>query len=408
MPSSEDLYNILGVSRGASTDEIRKAYKDKAKVMHPDRGGNADDFKKIQEAHEILSDDNRRRNYDLTGSGAEMQSGMPFNMNGPPFNMGGIPGHFGMPGVMFDVGDMFAHIFGANISSAGNTNGNMSSSKQKQKRGPNKHHDFTLRLSEFYKGHEINLKFIQSRRCGSCNGSGADKTEQCSACSGVGAKTIMRQFGPGMHAQSRIICDTCKGEGTRVIKSCQSCNGKRVIDREKTIPVIIKPGMREGDTIVYPGECSDSIEYETPGDVVLTLKRCDTTGEDLNDYIWKGDDLTIRKEITFAESILGFTLILADHPNGKSPTLKWDGGPLIHGAVLKMPGGGMPRKNTSTGNYGNLFIQILVKPPQTIPWSNEDAIKLQSVLGSPALNINDQSISLVISSAKPLLDIPSD
>ena len=393
-----DLYSILGVSRGASTDEIRKAYKDKAKTMHPDRGGNAEDFKKIQEAHEILSDDNRRKMYDMTGSGdmsaSTGPSGFPFG--GMPF--GGIPG-----GIMFDVGDMFAHMF----ASSGGPQAPHQRGKQKQQKGPNKHHDFSLRLSEFYKGHEINLKFIQSRRCGSCNGSGADKTEHCVSCSGSGVKTSIRQFGPGMMAQTRTVCEVCKGEGTRVIKQCSSCSGKRVIDKEKAIPVIIKPGMREGETIVYPGECSDSLEYEEPGDVVLSLKRCDLSGDEQTDYIWKGDDLTIRREITFSESILGFTLTLADHPGGKSPIVKWSGGPLLHGAVLKLPDGGMPKKN-SPNSFGNLFIQILVKPPPVTPWSDDDAAKLQSVLGGPVATISTETIPLTLSSSKPLLDIPTD
>jgi DnaJ-class molecular chaperone len=169
------------------------------------------------------------------------------------------------------------------------------------------------------------------------------------------------------------------------MKSCRGCQGKKFTEREKQLDIKITPGMREGESLVFSGECSDTPEYDAPGDVVLVLRRSDAGIDDLDEYEWKGDDLWIRRSVTFAESLLGFDLEFSDHPNGASPTYSWKGGPLIHGAVLCMNGAGMPRKS---GGYGNMYIQVLVTPLEVKPWSSEDAAKLQSVLGSPSASLS--------------------
>ncbi len=387
-----DLYARLGLQKGAGTDEVRRAYKELARSKHPDKGGDVEEFKAIQEAHEVLSDEGRRRVYDMTGSTADGPGGGP----GGGMAAGGIPFHFmrgagpfGMPGVSFDMGDMFSQFFGG-MPPPG-MGGRPGGRRQKAPRGPNKHQDIGLSLADFYKGKDIKITFNQGRRCGSCNGSGADKTEPCGACKGSGVRTLTQQIGPGMFAETRMACDVCSGEGTRIMKPCDTCRGKRFNEREKQLIIKITPGMRDGETMVFAGECSDSQDYEAPGDVVLNL-RCSDTGN----YTWKGDDLSIQKQVSYAESVLGFSVTLGDHPNGLAPTYVWRGGPLIHGAVVKMVGGGMPKKG---GGYGDLFIQVMISAPPTVPWSAEDAAKLQSVLGGAAALLGVEGTPLVISSA---------
>jgi DnaJ-class molecular chaperone len=379
----KDLYERLGVERDAPVDDIRRAYKNLSRVKHPDRGGNAEEFQAIQEAHETLTDDGRRRMYDMTG-----KVGNGASDDGPMSGMaaGGIPFHFmrgagpfGMPGVAFDMGDMFGNLFGAGRGGGG------PAQRRRGGKGPNKSHDIGLKLADFYKGTEIKLKFNQARRCTTCSGSGAESSEPCGACSGSGMRTIRQMIGPGMMAQHQMPCDVCSGEGKRIMKSCRGCQGKKFTEREKQLDIKITPGMREGESLVFSGECSDTPEYDAPGDVVLVLRRSDAGIDDLDEYEWKGDDLWIRRSVTFAESLLGFDLEFSDHPNGASPTYSWKGGPLIHGAVLCMNGAGMPRKS---GGYGNMYIQVLVTPLEVKPWSSEDAAKLQSVLGSPSASLS--------------------
>jgi len=367
-----DLYARLGVGREATTEEIRKAYKDLAKRKHPDRGGNAEEFKGIQEAHEVLIDDQRRRMYNMTGA---------VNEQGPPPQQGPMPGGFPFPGMFgqgVDMGNIFNQMFGG------------PGRKPRVHRGPNKHHDVGLSLEDFYKGRDIPVKFNQARRCTSCRGTGAEATENCGPCNGQGVRTQLRQIGPGMMAQTRSPCDVCSGEGTRTIRVCRACQGKKYNEREKQLDVKITPGMRDGEQILFAGECSDSHEFETPGDVVLTLRRT-TTSQEV--FEWRDDDLWMQKTVSFVESILGFHFVLATHPNGQSPAFSWRGGPLIHGAVVQMTGMGMPRKK---GGYGNLYVQIAITPPPTAPWSAEDAAKLQSVLGGEANSI-EEGLSMPLS-----------
>lgn len=167
------------------------------------------------------------------------------------------------------------------------------------------------------------------------------------------------------------------------------------MESEKMLEIHIVPGMKDGEVLSYEGECSDSADYDSPGDVVLTLRRVDKKEEELDVYEWKYEDLLIRKQITYVESLLGFQMKLDDHPNGLSPVFTWNGGPLIHGAVLQMPGFGMPKK---AGGYGNLQIQVMIVPPEAKKWSPEDAAKLQSVLGGVSFSFPEGSNSLGISS----------
>ena len=392
-----DLYDRLGVERDASKEAIRRAYKDLAREKHPDRGGDPEEFKQIQEAHEVLTDEDRRRMYDMTGSAQEgggPMSGMA--AGGFPFHFMGGAGPFGMPGVSFDMGDVFSHIFGGGGGGGGPR-------RSKAPRGPNKQHDIGLPLRDFYNGKEIKLKFNQARRCSGCKGSGADATEPCGQCGSSGFKTMTRQIGPGIMAQSRMPCDGCGGEGKRVLRACGACHGKKFAEREKSLDIKITPGMRDGQNLVFEGECSDSAEFERPGDVVLTLRRTDAGVGDLDEYEWSGDDLTIRKSISYAESILGFSMTLDKHPGG-TRSVEWRGGPLIHGAMLKYEGGGMPRNGG--GGFGALYIQVMVTPPPCVAWTPEDAAKLASVLGESVGGLSNGGTSvLTLSSAESKLVI---
>jgi DnaJ family protein A protein 2 len=374
-----DLYAALGVTSRATTEEIRSAYKSLSLQHHPDRPtGNEAKFKEIQEAHEVLSDPGRRSVYDINGSvNGESRGGWP-----PPQTASGIPfsfmggGGFGIPEVHFNMGDMFNGIFGGGVGKPRRRGG----------KGPDKFHDIGVRIEDFYKGHEIKLKFNQARKCASCEGSGAETTEDCGPCGGAGKRIMMRPIGPNMIAQTHVTCELCSGDGKRVMKVCRGCQGKKLVESEKQLEIRVEPGMRDGQKVPFVGECSDSPDYDEPGDVVLTL-QC--VMPDV--YEWKGDDLWSTVKITYAESVLGFTKKFTDHPSGKEVLLTWQGGPLLHGATLRREGGGMP---TRGGGYGSLYLRIHVVPPPVVPWSSEDAAKLQSVLGGVAASLVSAGDSL--------------
>jgi DnaJ-class molecular chaperone len=185
-------------------------------------------------------------------------------------------------------------------------------------------------------------------------------------------------IGPGMMAQTHAPCDVCSGQGTRVLRACKPCQGKRFIEKEKVLDIRIVPGMIEGQTLVFENECSDTTDFEQPGDVVLTLKRVDPPQGDVDTWEWRGADLWIRKRIQFAESILGFRREIEGHPSGKPFAVSWTKSPLVHGAVLQAPGWGMPNKN---GGHGTCYIQILVDPPECREWTTEEREGLNKVFG---------------------------
>ena len=338
MPS---LYERLEVSKEASTEEIKKAYMKMARKHHPDKGGDAEVFKGMQEAYEVLSDDQRRQMYDMTGS---VDCG---GRGGNQHGQGGFP-----------FPDIFASMFGG----MGGAAPRQQSSSGK---GPSNQANVGLGLDNFYNGFEINMNFKKKIKCGSCKGS----SSRCDNCNGCGVRSVMQQMGPMMF-QSQQTCDMCRGSGVRNTSACSNCRNERYVEIDRTITAKIVPGMRENENIVYEGECSESPEHETPGDLVITLRLAPSR------YEWKDDNLYLTHTITFKESIVGFVVTLDDHPSRKQQVLRWSGGPIIHGTVLSMDGKGMPKKG---GGVGDLKLKLNVTEPPRTPWTDEQRKILETI-----------------------------
>jgi len=349
MPS---LYDALELDKNASVDDIRKAYLRLSRTNHPDKGGDPEKFKAINHANEILSNPERKQMYDMTGSEQEDGGGMGGGgMGGFPMHemfMGGMGG--GIPFGMGGMGSIFAEMFGGGMGGGGGPR-----RARKMPRGPDKSQDIPISLADFYTGRNIQIKFQQQRGCVLCKATGALKTEPCSGCKGAGMKMVMRQLGPGMIQQSVQPCNDCSGEGKRILQVCHECSGKKYRIHEKVLNANIMPGMPEGEKIRYVGECSDSAEYETPGDVILNLIRTNATGGE--DFEWQGDDLHITHSIEMSEALLGFNAVIKGHPSGKDVSLSWEGGLLQHDMVLVAKGMGMPRYKR-IGEFGDLMVHI--------------------------------------------------
>jgi DnaJ-class molecular chaperone len=313
-------------------DEIKKAYRDLARQHHPDKGGDAETFKGVQEAYETLSDPQKRAEYDQ-----------------PPMPQ--------MPQMHNPFGDIFS-MFG----------GMHSPQKIRKERGPDSGTDPQMGLDAFYNGIEVSMNFKQTRKCEACR----ENTETCSACGGAGMCVVRHQMGP-MSIQSQQLCPQCKGLGKVHTGSCDDgCKGARYIQKDKSITTKIQPGTQPGHIVVFAGEGSESPEYDTPGDVILRFRLAPSR------YEWKGDDLHLPHTISFAESLLGFELILTDHPSRKRQVLTWSGGPVINGTILTMEGKGMPRKSGS-GGTGDLKLKLNVTQPPLVPWTAEQRAALESV-----------------------------
>ena len=359
----KDLYETLEIDRGASQDDIKKAYFKAARTKHPDKGGSAEEFKEIQRAYESLSDPQRRQMYDMTGSeeGQGGGGGGGFN-GGNPFEhmMRGFAGA-GAPGMGFhvDVGGMFEQMFQGAPGAQGFFGVPMTPPQGPPPRtgkGQSKMHEINMNLMEFYKGRELLLVFNQGRFCYACKGDGVTSFVECGACGGRGFHVQQIQLQPGMYVQTRGTCRDCEGKCRKPGPICTVCSGSRILNREKTLDVKILPGMREGHQFTFAGECSDQIDFAQPGDVILVLKCADTAV-----YSWSGNDLTHEITVSWVESVTGFTRVLAEHPSGMPKTIVWNGDILLNGARLRGSGLGMPVD--ANGGFGDLLVTVKVTQP---------------------------------------------
>ena len=326
------LYERLGLSRGADAAEIKKAYRKASLQHHPDKGGDPEKFKEIQHAYEVLSDDARKTRYDATGSDAEVQE-MPQGFPG-----GGMPFHF-------DMGNLFGNMFGQGQGPP--------QPKRKAQKGPPKVHEISLSLEDFYKGREIKLQFQRDQFCGTCKGEGTERYEQCGGCGGSGTRQTVVTMGAGMQAMMRGPCPECSGQGKKPAGTCGDCKGLKFKTQERVLFARIMPGMRPGDTLVFPGECSDSHGFIEAGDVQIKLQDADTDGRL---YRLNGDNLAIKVGITLFQSLTGFKETIKGHPGFETLELVLEPG-VQNGEVVVVEGKGLPRKD---GGHGALHILVSV------------------------------------------------
>ena len=347
-----DLYSVLGVSREAETSEIRTAYKQLAKEHHPDKGGDPEKFKQISQAHEILSDDSKRRMYDMTGSTSEQQEGNPFGPGGPGGPFGGMP--FGMP-------DIFSQMFGGGMPGGMPGQGGPGSTKKQSGKGPGKSQDLPLRISDYYHGRNISIKFGRQASCGSCKGSGAITTKSCEHCGGQGQVRQIIQMGP-MQMLSHGPCHPCQGKGQQNVGECATCKGKGLLPEEKTLEIKIEPGMSSGNTVVFPGMCSAHPNFTETGDVTVILREAD---EEPLAATWSREGNRLKTCITvgLTEVLLGTTKILRGHPgfpNGVPIEIPAGAQNMWAGTI---PGLGMPIRGMPFGTkFGEAYVTILVVP----------------------------------------------
>lgn len=330
-----DLYTILGVSKNAEPSEIRTAYKQLAKEHHPDKGGDSEKFKELSQAHEVLSDEGRRKMYDMTGSISEQDQG----------SRGG-----GMP---FPMSEMFSGMFGGMFPG-----GHMGQVRRHEGKAPGKSQDLPLRIADYYNGRILSVKLGRHSFCKICKGSGAASTAPCTDCGGQGQVRQMINMGP-IQMLSQGPCHPCQGKGHRNIGSCLGCQGRGLLPDEKSLEIKIDPGMMSGNTVVFSGMCSDSQGYTEPGDVTIVLREADEDG-DARKWVREGNRLKTSITINLTESLLGTKQVLMGHPG------------FPNGIPVEIPAGvqnmwtgtiptlGMPVRGTP--KFGEAYISVLVIP----------------------------------------------
>lgn len=343
-----DLYAVLGVNRESDDRTIKKAYMELARTHHPDKGGDAEKFKEIQNAYGVLSDGDKRRMYDMTGNDNPQDGfpgGMPgFGFPGFPGFPGGFSGMPGMPGMPFgmgmnDLGGLFGGMFGQN-----------GQQKKQKKRGSNKTQEIYLSLNDFYYGKSLRFDLNRDAFCTTCAGQGCVSWKNCDGCRGTCVKEVLMQIGPGMMAVNRSPCGSCNAEGKIKGTACEPCGGKGLVKQSKVLEHQIHAGVAVGDTITFEGMCSDNLDFEKAGDVLIRLCSAD----EQIDLVRDGSGLYYSTQISLAESLIGCERTVRSHPAHK------DGLQVVipcgtqNGDVIVIKGLGMP------GGFGDLYVKVAV------------------------------------------------
>jgi len=260
MAEKRDYYEVLGVGKNATEDDLKKAYRNLAKKYHPDvNPGNAEaeaKFKEANEAYAILSDPEKRSAYDNYGHAA-------FDGTGNPT---GGAGGFDMSG--FDFGDIFGSIFGGGFGG-----GHSSSRRNAPTRGDDIGLRVDLTFEEAVFGVKKNITFNRIQKCPDCGGSGATKgtsPETCSACGGSGQRRVTQRLG-GMAFQSTATCDRCRGTGKIIKEPCQNCKGTGYIKVTKKLEVAIPAGIDHGGRVALRGQGSDGRNGGPTGDLIIVV-----------------------------------------------------------------------------------------------------------------------------------------
>lgn len=349
MAEKRDYYEVLGVSKTASKDDIKSSYRKLAKKYHPDNKetGSEVKFKEVQEAYDILYDDQKRAAYDQFGHAAfEQAGGNPGGGN--PFAGGG----FGGDASGFDFGDIFSSFFG----------GGGSRREQSNPSGPRRGNDAIMRVKVDFMdaiiGRDITISLGVDEQCSSCRGTGARTPKDiktCPTCGGRGYVRAQRRSLFGM-MESQEVCPNCGGTGKIITDKCPDCGGKGFVHRKKDIVVHILAGINEGQQIRVSGMGERGTNGGPNGDlyVEILIKPHSYFKRD-------GNDIHIEIPIDFVDAALGTTLDVPTVYGDVSLTIPSGTQP---GQIMRMKGQGI--KDLRSGKPGNEYVHLNVKVPTSL------------------------------------------
>ncbi|MGM0377134.1 MAG: molecular chaperone DnaJ [Bacteroidota bacterium] len=352
--SKKDYYEILEVSKSASADEIKKAYRKKALKYHPDKNPGDKEaetrFKEAAEAYEVLGNAEKRQRYDQfghAGVGGASDSG---------FGGGGM--------TMEDIFSHFGDIFGGGFGSFGGFGGFGGSSRSSQRvnKGSNLRVKVKLTLQEIAQGAEKKIKVKKYVACDPCSGTGAENGtaySNCSTCGGMGqvtrvANTILGQM------QTRSTCPSCGGEGKTITKKCPHCNGDGVTRQEEVVSVNIPAGVEEGMQLSVTGKGNAARRGGVNGDLLVIIEE-----EKDPNLVRDGSHLIYNLQLSIPDAILGTP---AEIPTVEGKVkVKIDAG-TQPGKILRLKGKGLPE--VQSYHRGDLLVRINVWIPSNL--SKED------------------------------------
>jgi molecular chaperone DnaJ len=346
--SKRDYYEVLGVSKSASADDLKKAYRKKAMEYHPDRNKDNPDaerlFKEAAEAFDVLKDPQKKARYDQFG-----HQGM---------NSGGFrePDYQGFS--MDDIFSQFGDIFGQDMFGGGGGRGRSRSRRSAGRPGDDMRLNLKLTLEEIAFGVEKKIKVKKHTTCDSCKGTGAKTSDDfmtCPTCNGMGeVRQVSRtMFGQFVNVQP---CPSCQGEGRTIRNKCSSCSGEGRVKGEETVKVKIPSGVGKGNYLTLRGQGNAGLRGGPAGDLIVVIDEME------HEYFErKGDDIYYDMQISVADAILGTEV--------EVPTLKGRAKLRVEpgtqpGKLLRMREKGIQSLNSS--NLGDQFVRVNVFIPDQI------------------------------------------
>jgi molecular chaperone DnaJ len=364
----KDYYAALGVPKDADAAAIKKAYRQLARDLHPDKnpGNDAAEtrFKEVSEAYDVLSDPKRRGEYDearrLFGSGGRaggFPGGFPGAGGGQPFDLGDLLGGAG-GGRAGGLGDLFGGLFGG--AGQGTARGR-SQAASGPARGQDVETEATLSFDEAVLGVTVPLRMQSPGTCPTCSGSGAKpgtSPHTCTVCHGAGVTSRSQ----GAFAFSEP-CRACRGTGSVIDDPCPTCAGSGITSQTRTITVRIPAGVKDGQRIRLAGKGAPGRRGGPAGDLFVVVHVAEHTL-----FGRKGEDLTLTVPITFAEASLGTTLTVPTLDG--SVSLKVPAG-TASGRTLRVRGHGVPGK----GRTGDLLVTLEVAVPVRLTPAQRKAIE---------------------------------
>lgn len=335
MPETKDFYEMLGIRRDASEEEIKKAFRQQARKYHPDNKetGNEEIFKEINQAYEILSNPEKRVIYDQYG-----MSGLKSTYGDSIFEFG-----------FTDLGDLFTQFFGG--TRPHRTGG--------PERGQDLRYELVIDFLEAIKGTTKQITIQHLEECTVCKGTGAKpgtKLTSCKTCNGHGEVRKVQDSFFGQITQV-ITCPSCHGEGKMISDPCKECNGKGQKRTKSTVDVEVPCGIDDGARLRWGAKGDSGRKGGPPGDlyVLINIKEHEI-------FTREGQEIIIRQNISFSTAALGGNIKVPTTEGEKTLTIP---NGIQSGTVLKMPGLGVPKINNSA-RRGDQLVQIIVETPQKL------------------------------------------
>ena len=369
MATKRDYYEVLGVSKTATEDEIKKAYRKLAMKYHPDHNkepGAEEKFKEINEAQSVLLDAQKRAAYDRYGHSA---------VDGSAPGAGGFDGGFGGAGFGFDgvdLGDIFSSFFG------GGARGGRSASSSEPRKGADRYIQLNIDFMDSVFGKKVTIPFTYDELCSSCNGTGAKSASDfitCPTCNGRGRVVTEQRTILGI-MRNETVCSHCKGKGKIVKEKCSTCNGSGYTKKKTDLDITVPAGISSGQQLRVAGKGEKGINGGPNGDLYIEIQ---VKKHDL--FERRGKDVYMTLELSNIDAILGATIDVPT-PYGDVELAIPEGSQ--YGDVLKIKGKGF--KDLKSSSTGDQYVTLKVTNPKKLSKEERELyVKLRSLQGGNSL-----------------------